>query len=79
MLQLEDVNRGPAISNGGQGSFRTFEMGGRGGQYSPLDIDIEYDPIYRGVPSDKVPIAVTVRAFDVNANASIVPLQFINR
>lgn len=79
MLQLEDVNRGSAISNGGQGSFHTFEMGGRGGQYSPLAIDIEYDPIYCGVPSDEVPISVTVRAFDVNANKSIVPLQFINR
>lgn len=60
--QLEDVNRGSATANGGQGSFKTFETANRSTPFSNIDIEVAYNDGYTGVPIDEVPYEISIRA-----------------
>ncbi|WP_167202626.1 DNA/RNA non-specific endonuclease [Actinomyces respiraculi] len=60
--ELREVNRGSAASNGGQGSFHTFETENRDLSYSNIEIDIDYDVNYTGTSLDEVPETLYLKA-----------------
>lgn len=62
MPQLEEVNRGSATANGGQGSFKTFETTNRSAPFSSIDIEITYNDGYVGASIDEVPDEISIRA-----------------